>query len=120
MEEQLQVFEDIPYEDQLKDLLRSAKDDMASDKANFAMLLDMYKKQDINQMLEVMNSEAAGTLAQHQDKLLERRNKNWIPKIISYSKDQPTFFGVGAGHLAGASGVINLLRKEGFTVEPIM
>jgi uncharacterized protein len=29
------------------------------------------------------------------------------------------FFAFGAGHLAGDTGVINLLRKQGYTVEPL-
>ncbi|MFT5800980.1 MAG: hypothetical protein ACI956_000785, partial [Nonlabens sp.] len=31
----------------------------------------------------------------------------------------PTFFAVGAGHLGGDIGVIALLRKAGYSVEPI-
>nr|WP_152378338.1 TraB/GumN family protein [Flavobacterium haoranii] len=34
-------------------------------------------------------------------------------------KDKPTFFGVGAAHLAGEEGVIKLLRKQGYKVEPV-
>ena len=33
--------------------------------------------------------------------------------------EMPTFFAVGAGHLAGQKGVINLLRKEGYTLTPL-
>ena len=32
---------------------------------------------------------------------------------------QPTFFAVGAAHLAGPHGVIPLLRKAGYTLTPI-
>jgi uncharacterized protein YbaP (TraB family) len=32
---------------------------------------------------------------------------------------KPTFFAVGAGHLPGEQGVINLLKAEGYTVTPI-
>jgi len=32
---------------------------------------------------------------------------------------QPTFFGVGAGHLAGEEGVVNLLKKAGYTLTPL-
>jgi len=39
--------------------------------------------------------------------------------IGEMSKDQKVFYGVGAGHLGGDQGVINLLRKEGYTVTPI-
>ena len=51
--------------------------------------------------------------------LLINRNKNWIPEISKYAKEKPTFFGVGAGHLPGENGVINLLRKAGYTVKAV-
>ena len=119
VEDQIQVFEDIPYEDQVKDLVKSAKDNMAYDKSMFAKMMQIYKEENITAMLEMMNDENYTTVAEHQDKLLDIRNKNWIPKIGEYAKEQPTFFGVGAGHLAGKNGVIQLLRDEGYTVEAV-
>ena len=53
-------------------------------------------------------------------KFLDERNNNWIPEIAKMSKDVSTFYGVGAGHLGGKQGVINLLKKAGYTVTPIM
>ena len=35
-------------------------------------------------------------------------------------KKQPTFFAVGAGHLPGQKGVIELLRARGYTLKPIL
>lgn len=118
IEDQMQVFEDIPYEDQIKDLLRTAKDNLAYDKATFKKLMEVYEKEDINAMNDLMYDENYVTVAQHQDKLLDNRNKKWIKKIEIFAKDQPTFFGVGAGHLAGENGVISLLRKAGYKVIP--
>lgn len=34
-------------------------------------------------------------------------------------KEKSTFFGVGAAHLADEEGVIKLLRKQGYKVEPV-
>jgi len=119
IEDQLQVFETIPYEDQVADLIRMAKDNLEYDKATFADLLKVYKSEDINAMLDMMDDENNKITAKHQDILLKNRNINWIPKIEKYAKAQPTFFGVGAGHLAGEYGVIKLLRKAGFTVTAV-
>ena len=119
VEDQLQVFDDIPYIDQVNDLLKTAKDNMAYDKASLSKVTDIYKAQNITEMLKMMNDDYYSSVSKHQDKLLTNRNKNWISKISEYTKDQPTFFGVGAGHLAGENGVIKLLRKAGFTVEAV-
>ena len=120
IEDQMQVFEDIPYKDQVADLLKTAKDNLASDKETFKKMLDLYKAENISAIVDMMDDDENSSLAQHQDKLLENRNKNWISKISDYSKEQPTFYGVGAGHLAGEFGVINLLKDAGYTVTAVM
>lgn len=119
IDDQINVFEVIPYEDQVKDLVRTAKDNMAYDKANFAKLLSIYKDENITDMLNIMNDDNYSSVAEYQDELLYNRNINWIPKIKEYAEKQATFFGVGAGHLAGENGVINLLRQAGYTVTAV-
>ncbi|WP_400079365.1 TraB/GumN family protein [Winogradskyella sp. R77965] len=120
IEDQMQVFEDIPYEDQVADLLKTAKDNLANDKETFAKMLKVYKEENIDAMIEMMDDDEDSSIAKHQDVMLVNRNKNWISKIGEYAKDQPTFFGVGAGHLAGDTGVINLLREAGYKVTPVL
>lgn len=116
LEEQLNFFNNIPLEEQYADLVRMAKDNLEYDKTNFAKILKVYEDEDITSMIEMMNDANNQTLSKHQDILLENRNKNWISKIEAFAKSQPTFFAVGAGHLAGEHGVINLLRQAGYKV----
>jgi hypothetical protein len=52
--------------------------------------------------------------------MLDNRNMNWIPKMSAIMKKEAVFFAVGAGHLSGDYGVINLLRNAGYTVKPIL
>lgn len=120
IEEQLKVFDDIPLEDQYADLIRMAEGNLTKDKATFSKMLKIYKDEDINALIDIMNDDADSTMSKHQDVLLEQRNKNWISKIGEYAKDQPTFFGVGAGHLPGKNGVIQLLRNAGYTVTAVL
>jgi len=51
--------------------------------------------------------------------MIYRRNRNWIPVMSNYMKTSSCFFAVGAGHLGGEQGVIQLLRNAGYTVTPI-
>lgn len=120
IEEQLKVFDDIPLEDQYKDLIRMAEGSLEKDKATFSKMLKIYKDEDINALIDIMNDDTNSTMSKHQDVLLEQRNKNWISKIGEYAKEQPTFFGVGAGHLPGKNGVIQLLRNAGYTVTAVL
>lgn len=117
VEEQLGVFDEIPYEDQATDLLRSAKDNLTTDKESFQKLMELYKSEDIEGMVTMMDEDKNLSTTKHKDKMLDNRNKNWISKIGNHAKNQPTFFGVGAAHLAGDNGVIKLLRKAGYTVK---
>ena len=119
VEEQMNVFNAIPYEDQVVDLLRTAKDNLAYDTETFQKLMQLYQSQNIEGMEALMQSDRNLTTSKHKDKMLDNRNKNWIPKIEELSKEQPTFFGVGAAHLAGENGIIKLLRKAGYTVTAI-
>ena len=117
VEEQLNVFDEIPYEDQIIDLLRSANDNLAYDKESFQKLMEYYDSEDIEGMVTMMEEDKNLSTTKHKDKILNNRNRNWISKIGNYAKGQPTFFGVGAAHLAGDNGVIKLLRKSGYTVK---
>lgn len=116
--EQFEVFDAIPYKDQVEDLLKSAKDNMASDKAEYQKMMQMYNAQDLNALMKLM-SESDNKTASHDDILLVNRNRNWIPTIEKTAREKPTFFGVGAAHLGGENGVILLLRKKGYTVEAV-
>lgn len=51
--------------------------------------------------------------------VLYNRNDKMCRRIDSLGKIRSTFCAVGAGHLPGDSGVISLLRKKGYSVEPI-
>lgn len=119
VEEQMKVFDEIPYEDQVIDLLRTAKDNLAYDRETFKTLIEIYNNEDIQAMDEMMKTDKNLTSSKHGDKMLDKRNKNWISKITEFSSEQPTFYGVGAAHLAGKNGVINLLRKAGYNVKAV-
>jgi hypothetical protein len=49
--------------------------------------------------------------------IIVRRNANWVPQIVDILNGEGTaFIAVGAAHLPGENGIIELLRKEGLEV----
>jgi uncharacterized protein YbaP (TraB family) len=52
-------------------------------------------------------------------KILTTRDATWARQMPTIMRDKSTFFFVGVYHLAGKPGVLNLLRKQGFTIEPV-
>jgi uncharacterized protein YbaP (TraB family) len=116
---QLAVFDAIPYQSQLDELMEGVRNKFADDKSEMAKMDEIYKSQDIDAMLALTQESENDITSKYQDALLNDRNKNWIPKIETVAKEKPTFFAFGAGHLAGENGVIALLRKKGYTVEAV-
>lgn len=57
--------------------------------------------------------------ANAENLMLTERNKAWVKKIPAIVKKESTFFAVGAGHLYGKTGVIELLRQQGYKVTPV-
>ena len=87
-------------------------------KQELKQLITDYKNQDVEAMYEDM-AKSKTMDAQFEEDLLATRNKNWISKIQKITREKPTFFAVGAGHLGGKKGVISLLKNEGFTVKAV-
>jgi uncharacterized protein YbaP (TraB family) len=80
-------------------------------------MTEAYKKKDLYALANMIS--ASPDMAGYENLLLVNRNKNWIPVMEKAMTAQSNFFAVGAGHLPGNDGVINLLRKAGYTVSPV-
>lgn len=119
IEDQLDVFDKIPLQIQIDELVKTAKDNMVKDKTEIQKMLSVYKSEDIEAMLNMMDESENKISSDFNAILLVERNKNWIAVIEKTSKEKPTFYGVGAAHLAGENGVIKLLRKKGYKVEAV-
>lgn len=113
---QIGIFDGIPYTDQAQMLL-DAIDSDNPDGEEFQELINLYKEQDVEGLYKMMQGDE--TVAEYEDALLTTRNKNWIPIMSEMMSQNVTFFAVGAGHLGGSNGVINLLREQGYTMTPI-
>lgn len=114
MEEQLKFMDQISLETQLQSIIKTINNYKEETK-KMDELVQYYKAQDLTALTKYFEEEDTAMV----DNLLSKRNHNWIPKLISFIKDKPCFIAVGAGHLGGENGIINLLKKEGYTIEPI-
>jgi uncharacterized protein len=114
---QAAVFDSIPYTQQAKELLKTI-DSLETYKKYFDTMVRVYKSQQLNKIEELFSKSEFG-MQDNQDILLDNRNKNWVNQLNAILKKQSVFIAVGAGHLVGNMGLINLLRKEGYTLRPI-
>jgi uncharacterized protein len=116
IEYQFDVVDKVSIEDQLIILMEGTKETDGQDQ--FAQMVDLYKKQQLNALYELTISES-GDIENFKEDFLDTRNANWIPVIEESIKDSSVFIAVGAGHLAGTTGVISLLIEQGYSVTPL-
>jgi uncharacterized protein YbaP (TraB family) len=114
---QASVFDSIPYEWQAKELLKNI-DSFSVYKNEFETMLNFYKNQQLDSIKSLMGKSESGE-QKYDDLLLNNRNKNWVKQLKGIMKNESVFVAVGAGHLVGEKGLINLLKKEGYKVEPL-
>ena len=115
MEFQVGIFDQIPQKLQLDELGKLVSGDYSQNE--FQTMISAYLAEDIDELDKAMTT--SGMMADYRSILLDERNKTWVPKIEEQMKTKSVFVAVGAGHLAGEFGVVNLLRDAGYTVEPI-
>ena len=52
------------------------------------------------------------------DKLLNERNRHWMPVLLDKLPQKSLFIAVGTAHLYGENGLIALLQQQGYSVTP--
>ncbi|MCK5801257.1 MAG: TraB/GumN family protein [Lentisphaeria bacterium] len=84
-------------------------------------LVRLWQKGDSKGLVALVN-EGFGSSPELKKKLLLDRNRAWVRKLRDYLHvGGKTFVVVGAGHLAGDGGVVQLLREGGLRVtRPLM
>jgi uncharacterized protein YbaP (TraB family) len=71
--------------------------------------------------LDMLDSLSKITTTKNMQRyLINDRNVFFVNTIDSVIKKKSLFSGVGAAHLPGEEGMIELLRKKGYTVEPVL
>lgn len=111
---QLNMLFGSPLTKQAKDLLEMAqKDDKSLELAH--KLADAYRCQNLDELLALMVEDAEDM--NELDRMIFDRNANWVKSLKELMPEQSVVVCVGAGHLPGEKGLIELLRNEGYTVE---
>ena len=123
----ISTFTDTPGFDSLSvkmqaDSLYKSIQDLVSGKTK-RMLRSFYKayiQNDTCAFAKFLASEPEMNKAEKSDTfMLKGRNENWIPVIREYITQRPSLIAVGCRHLLDTYGLIALLRKEGYKVEPV-
>ena len=118
------MLDDLPQEDQL-DMIRLSLDlPFSADDLSYT-LKAQYLEQNIALLWEYsrkISIEQGGEGAEEdfallEDKMLIRRNHDWIEVLTDSALPDQVFVAVGAGHLPGENGVLHLLELQGYAIE---
>lgn len=115
---QISIFDSIPYKFQAQQLLKMIEEGEKDDGTEMKLITDAYRQQDLS-VMEEMTKKADMGIENFTDLLLYNRNRNWAEKLKILMNDKSLVVAVGAGHLPGEKGLINLLKKAGYKVEPV-
>lgn len=80
-------------------------------------LNDVYARHDIDALLKM--SIETDSDPEFMERLLDKRNADWIVKLPAIIDADSSFIAVGALHLPGEKGVLEGLRKAGYKITPL-
>lgn len=84
-------------------------------------LVETYKSGDLAAFTKIFEASDEASDKLKADKLLKERNERWIPQIEKMLREEGNvFIAVGAAHLYGEHGVLDLLEARGFTAERVL
>ncbi len=116
IELQSALLDNVSYQEQAKSLMELI-DDFQKQKVNFEQLLNSYRSQNAIEIIKLIETDPE--FKNQKANLLDNRNMNWVNQFEQLMPQSSLFVAVGAGHLFGEQGLIQLLQKKGYHLQPI-
>lgn len=117
MEEQIDAISALSYQKQAHYLIEQIRDFEKSERL-LDDLMQAYINEDLNEISRINDEEPMPKKLQKS--LIVRRNKKMASRLKKAFNRESTFAAIGALHLTGKTGLIRLMRKKGFLVEPVL
>lgn len=122
--EQLDAMASLGPDFYMRGLIDMLKAGTLVDDTNETMI-SLYQSGEIGLIMPVLTratpvtTESARDLASFDEKLITTRNRTMAERAAPILASGNAFIAVGALHLPGDDGLIELLRKQGFTLTPV-
>lgn len=82
-------------------------------------MFDAWHRGDF-ELLSRKTRESYNDISFMAERLLDARNRNWVPKIEEYMRSGQTYFVVvGAAHMGGPNGLLSLMGARGYKIEQL-
>lgn len=118
IEMQMDLLYGEPIAEQARALMKAVRDPEKQMEL-VKKLNSAYLTRDLDKILRLMTEEE-GNNPDTYEQMIFIRNENWMDSLAEILPNQSILAVVGAGHLPGPRGLIQLLRNAGYTVTPIM
>jgi len=119
VEDQINLLFNTPLTEQAAALLALCKDDEYFQVSSSA-LVEAYMSQDLDRIHAVMTDvNNGGDNEEDMERLVYSRNRDWFDKLKGIMPERACLVCVGAGHLPGPKGLLQLMRDAGYKVEPM-
>ena len=117
IEQQLGLFDQIPTEAVASMIIESIRENDQEIK-NTLKLMELYAKEKVDKLIPLLQKQSPEFM-EFADIFLYDRNSAWVPKLEKEMADKSCFVAVGAGHLFGEKGLIDLFEKKGYNLTPV-
>ncbi len=121
MPEQIAVFNGLPLADQVL-LLRDTLRYQAHVAQQFDQLLEAYLARDLAALVKTLRTperDGADAFDTMMERLLDRRNRVMFERMRPQLRAGNAFIAVGAAHLPGENGLLQLLENAGYRVSAV-
>ena len=119
-EEQMTVFNSLTKKEQINMLKHTLKE-LKNIPAQFEQLKKAWLNSDLAllESLSLQQLDSPDTSTQFKENILDNRNLTMLERMRPRLEEGHAFIAVGALHLAGKKGLLNLLAKQGYTVKAV-
>lgn len=93
---------------------------LENDTCKFDQFLGEFEEELTKMNIEDLGNGMQDKKDYQNEHLLRERNEAWVPVIKENIAKRPCLIAVGCRHLLSADGLIAMLRREGYRVEPIV
>ena len=69
--------------------------------------------------MDAKRGNSCDSTPEEDEVMIYGRNADWAKRLPAIMREKSTFLAVGAAHLPGERGLLQLLRAAGYTVEPV-
>jgi uncharacterized protein YbaP (TraB family) len=105
--------------DQQDRMLAETLDELDTETASVKALADAWKAGDAAAVERVVLQDVKKD-PQMYERLLVERNRNWLPKVEAmFARKGHAFVVVGAAHLVGPDGLLQMLKAKGYAIEQL-